>query len=74
MPEALSEPAYRVHLVRASHRTPRGLRPCDPLQNPNQNLSEKENQQASYALPLVGIEQGASRETEQNLPELATAR
>ena len=42
-------------------RTPRGLRPCDPTQNQNKNLSQEEKQEASGALPLVGTGPDASQ-------------
>ena len=57
LPEALSDSQCTV---RAPPRTPRGLRPCDPTKNQNQNLSKKENQEAFCALPLVGPEPDSS--------------
>ena len=50
----------------------RGLRPCDPAENQGQNLSEKENPEAAYALPLVGIEQDASGQAKTKLARTGT--
>src|ERR1017187_4773522 len=59
LPEALSDSRCTV---RAPPRTPRGLRPCEPTKNPNQNLSKKENQRGFRPPPVGGPGAGLVRE------------
>jgi len=70
--EAPSESDCWTRLARAPPCTLRGLRPCDPAENQGQNLSEKENPEAAYALPLVGIEQDASGQAKTKLARTGT--